>query len=64
MKIFHPKAHFKTVQAIDLSKLQSLGIHNLIVDLDETLRKRNSDHIPEGSVQWIEDVKKRGFNVC
>ncbi|MFH1709917.1 MAG: YqeG family HAD IIIA-type phosphatase, partial [bacterium] len=47
-----------------LSKLQSLGIHNLIVDLDETLRKRNSDHIPEGSVQWIEDVKKRGFNVC
>lgn len=64
MNIFYPKAHFKTVQAIDLSKLQLLGINNLIVDLDETLRKRNSDNIPEGSVKWIDEVKRKGFNVC
>lgn len=64
MKIFYPKEHFRNVQSIDLSKLQALGINNLIVDLDETLRKRNSNFIPEGSIKWIEDVKKRGFNVC
>jgi len=64
MKIFYPKLHVSAVQAIDLSRLQALGINNLIVDLDETLRKRNSDHIPEASVKWIEEVKKRGFNIC
>jgi len=64
MNIFHPKEHFKTVQDIDLEKLRTLGINNLIVDLDETLRKRNSDNIPEESVKWIEDVKSKGFKVC
>lgn len=64
MNIFYPKEHFRNVQAINLSKLQALGINNLIVDLDETLRKRNSDHIPEGSVNWIEEVKKKGFKIC
>jgi hypothetical protein len=64
VKIFYPKLHVKTVQDIDLSRLQSLGINNLIVDLDETLRKRNSSFLPEGSIKWIEEVKKRGFKVC
>ena len=64
MNIFHPKLYVKNVQAIDLTKLQALGITNLIVDLDETLRKRNSDHIPEESIKWIAEVKRRGFKVC
>jgi uncharacterized protein len=64
VNIFYPKEHVGNVQAIDLSKLKSMGIDNLIVDLDETLRKRNSDIIPEGSVKWIEEVKSRGFKVC
>jgi HAD superfamily phosphatase (TIGR01668 family) len=64
MNIFRPKAHFKTVQTIDLQKLQALGIKNLIVDLDETLRKRNSDLIPESSIKWLEDVKIKCFNAC
>jgi HAD superfamily phosphatase (TIGR01668 family) len=64
LSIFYPKEHVRNVQAIDLSKLKSMGIDNLIVDLDETLRKRNSDLIPEGSVKWIEEVKSRGFKVC
>jgi HAD superfamily phosphatase (TIGR01668 family) len=64
VKIFYPKAHFRNVQAIDLSKLRALGISNLIVDLDETLRKRNSSYIPEGSIKWIEEAKRKGFKVC
>ncbi len=64
MNIFYPKAHFRNVQGIDLSKLQALGITNLIVDLDETLRKRNSSNIPEGSIKWIEEAKSKGFKVC
>jgi uncharacterized protein len=64
VNIFYPKLHVKDVQSIDLPKLQALGINNLIVDLDETLRKRNSDHIPESSIRWIEEVKKKGFKVC
>ena len=63
MKIFYPKLHVKDVQSIDLEKLHRLGITNLIVDLDETLRKRNSDYVPRTSVVWVEKVKKAGFKV-
>jgi uncharacterized protein len=64
VSIFYPKEHDRDVQSIDLDKLKRLGITHLIVDLDETLRKRNSDFIPDSSIKWIEDVKKKGFNVC
>lgn len=64
MNIFHPKEHVKNVQLIDLAKLQGMGIKNLIVDLDETLRKRNSGRIPDESIKWVEETKKKGFSVC
>ena len=64
MKIFRPKMRVKSVQDLDLSELKALGINSLIVDLDETLRKRNSSEIPEGSIKWIKAVKARGFKVC
>ena len=64
MRIFQPKLHIRTIQDLDLEKLRSLGITNLIVDLDETLRKRNSSMIPEASIRWVESVKKSGFGVC
>jgi len=64
MKIFHPKLHVKNVQAIDLNKLREMGIMNLIVDLDETLRKRNSSYIPEESIRWVNETKAKGFGIC
>ncbi len=64
MKIFHPKLRVKEVQSIDLAGLKAMGIDSLIIDLDETLRKRNSHDIPEKSIRWIQDVKARGFKVC
>ena len=56
--------HAKNIQSIDLLQLRSAGINSLIVDLDETLRKRNSSDMPESSIKWIEEVKSRGFKVC
>lgn len=64
MKIFHPKLHVKNIQSIDLDKLKTMGITNLIVDLDETLRKRNSGYLPPESAKWIEGTKNKGFNIC
>ncbi len=64
MNIFYPNEHKRTVQDIDLVKLKSMGIINLIVDLDETLRKRNADFIPESSVNWLHSVRNSGFKVC
>jgi uncharacterized protein len=56
--------HFRSIQDIDLNKLKEHGITNLIVDLDETLRKRNSSEMPEASVRWIRETKAKGFNIC
>lgn len=56
--------HVKSVQELELPKLKALGISSLIVDLDETLRKRNSNEMPQGSIEWIKAVKAQGFKVC
>lgn len=63
-ELFYPKAHYRTVQDIELIKLKVKGITNLLVDLDETLRKRNSDFVPEASLRWLKDIQKQGFKVC
>jgi uncharacterized protein len=62
--LFIPKAHYRTVQDIELVKLKAKGITNLLVDLDETLRKRNSDFVPEASLRWLKEIQKQGFKVC
>ena len=62
--LFYPKEHRRSIHSINLSRLKKMGISNLIVDLDETLRKRNSDNIPRESIYWIKEVKKIGFKVC
>jgi uncharacterized protein len=64
VNIFYPKEHVRDVQSIDLDKLKKMGITNLIVDLDETLRKRNSNFIPQSSIDWIDSVKRKGFKIC
>lgn len=64
MKIFHPREFRASVDDIDLQELRARGISHLIVDLDETLRKRNDDNIPESSINWIKKAEAAGFNVC
>ncbi len=63
-RIFHPKMHVRSVQDIDLDELKRRGLTNLIVDLDETLRKRNSGQMPGSSIEWIKETKAKGFNIC
>jgi len=64
VKLFHPKEHKSSVQSINLNKLKRKGIKGLIVDLDETLRKRNSSFIPKESLKWVQEAKNKGFKVC
>jgi len=64
VKIFFPKEHVKDVQSVDLDKLRKMGITNIIVDLDETLRKRNSTYLPPESIKWIDGARKKGFKLC
>jgi HAD superfamily phosphatase (TIGR01668 family) len=64
LKIFHPKLHVKNIQKINLEALKAKGITNLMIDLDETLRKRNSMDMPQSSIDWINEVKSKGFKVC
>lgn len=64
MILFQPREFRKTVQDIDFQALKAKGISHLILDLDETLRKRNDDHIPDSSIEWIKKAEAAGFNVC
>ncbi|MFC1766965.1 YqeG family HAD IIIA-type phosphatase [Candidatus Margulisiibacteriota bacterium] len=64
MSVFKPKEYRDSIHDIDLQDLKNKGISHLIVDLDETLRKRNDDHIPASSIEWINKAKEAGFNLC
>lgn len=64
MNIIKPREFISSIHDVDLQNLKKKGIKGLIVDLDETLRRRNDDHIPEASVKWIDKAKALGFNIC
>jgi len=64
MRSFIPREYRRSIGEIDLDGLKQKGINHLIVDLDETLRKRNDDHIPDSSINWIKKAEAAGFNVC
>jgi len=64
MKLLLPNQVYNRVTDIDLDHLSSLGISGLLLDLDNTLVKFDSDQLDNEFKAWIEQVKAKGFKVC
>ncbi len=62
-KNFYPDDYKKTVFDIDFSKLKSLGIENIFIDLDNTLIPHDISEADELTVKLFENLHNLGFKV-
>ncbi len=63
-KYLCPKQYVPNIQQIDLNNLWEKGIRGIIIDLDNTLVPWNNDSVLPEAVNWMEKVKKSGFQAC
>ena len=62
--LLKPNAQAKDIYAINFEELKSLGITNLILDVDDTLLPRRSMNITPKLFEWVARRKEEGFKLC
>lgn len=61
---FYPDMMADKVQNIQLDLLKSKGIKGLMLDIDNTLVPMNMMDADKKAVEWISQLKAKGFKVC
>lgn len=62
--VFYPHYLIDSVTDLTPERLRDLGVDNLLLDVDCTLKRyRNQEPEPEIKV-WLEEIVRDGFNVC
>ncbi len=64
MRIFEPDCYLKSVCDIDLPELVGKGVRCLLLDMDNTLRPRDTGVVPDGVQAWMQQAKEMGFRLC
>jgi HAD superfamily phosphatase (TIGR01668 family) len=59
-----PAEYRQSIFTIDLDKLWSRGIRAIMLDLDNTLVQWNSPDPTPGLLEWLDQVKRKGFRPC
>lgn len=59
-----PDLYYRSVHAIDLDALRERGARVLLVDLDNTLLRRNSEVVTDDARRWVDKARAAGFDVC
>lgn len=63
-QFFQPSLRIGSVCELDIEKLKMLGLQNLLLDADSTL-KRYTAEVPEPDVsQWLETMKEHHIGLC
>ncbi len=62
--LFTPTYRASSLVDVDIDKLWELGVRGIILDLDNTIVKWDSEKIEPEVSQWITYILKRGFLVC
>jgi len=64
LRILYPNMYVPSVTEIDAEELKALGIRNLLLDLDNTIVRRDRDKFPPEVEQWLRGLRQSGFNLC
>ncbi len=59
-----PRLYVPSVLEIDLDLLSRQGICGIMLDLDNTIAKRDQESFSAEVVRWIQEVKQRNFKAC
>jgi hypothetical protein len=61
--MFRPHDYYRSVYDIDLDALTRDGIDTLLIDLDNTLLKRDATEVPDEIREWAAKILDSGFKV-
>jgi HAD superfamily phosphatase (TIGR01668 family) len=59
-----PDYYFSSIFEIDLERLYQRGIRAILLDLDNTIIKRDIDIFSEEIVGWVQEAKHKNFKIC
>ncbi len=63
MSHFRPDFACRSVTEIEPGWLRSLGIEGLLIDIDNTLTRWESAHIPPEVREWLESLRREGLSI-
>ena len=63
-ELLTPHFFLKNVLELSATRLRSLGIDGLILDLDGTLKDYGAANIPDPVMTWAAELKAEGFRLC
>ena len=64
LQIFYPHMYVPSVTEIDAKELQAIGIRNLLLDLDNTIVRRDREQFPPAVEQWLLALRQSDVNLC
>lgn len=65
MSLFEPDKYFSSIAAIDIRwDLKRQGITNVLLDIDNTIRRRDNDEIPPSVRSWLLRAREEGVALC
>ncbi len=63
MSHFRPDFAYRSVTEIEPRWLRSLGVEGLLIDIDNTLTRWESAHIPPEVKEWLESLRREGLAI-
>lgn len=60
---FYPNGYFNSVKDVKIDYLKNNNIKGIILDVDNTLIDYYRN-FPEGTKEWVQDLKKQGIKFC
>ena len=64
LHIFYPKMYVPSILAISPEELKQQGITTLLLDLDNTIVRRDIDKFTPEIKAWLIGMRQKGFKLC
>ena len=63
-EMLRPAITANELAAIDIDKLQGLGVCCILLDIDNTVSPWGEETVTEATLRWVSDAEKRGIRVA
>ena len=65
MGLLEPDRYFSSLASIDVEwDLMRLHLRNVLLDIDNTLRRRDNDEVPPEVRSWLHTARQKGIKLC
>ncbi len=63
-RILYPKMYVSSVHEIKPGRLQELGLKAILLDLDNTIIRRDAFHFSPAVSSWLSELRSLGIKMC